>query len=699
MRYGSRELRLSLLAVILILPALATAQPSAISSSTTESTVPRVINYSGVLTDVSGNPLTGVTGVSFFLFKDAQGGAPLWMETQNVQPDQAGHYTATLGSTTRQGLPSDFFVSGEARWLAVQVHGQQEQPRILLVAVPYALKAHDAETIGGLPPSAFMLASPAANQASANNMAPGSTVTLAAAAAITGTGSAGFLPDFTGAATIANSAVFQSGASPTAKIGVNTTAPAAALDVVGASIFRGLFTLPATGTATASTGDKSQAMALKASTFSSTTGAAVAQTFQLQAEPSNNNAANAAATLNLLFGQGTNAPVETGFKIGKAGIVTFAPGQTFPGVGTVKSVGLSAPTSDFIVSGAPVTSSGTLTLNWNVVPTNSATANAIVKRDASGGFQSGRITATSDIDFGLVGISNSDPGVGGFSGSGSGVQGNSVSGLGVFSQSSSGSGMEGISDTNVGIVGVSHTTAGILGISEGSQSTTTGFGPDGVVGESLSSLGAGVVAINTDPSGDALLAINQGNSAGPAAFFVGSVTVAGNLSKSSGSFQIDHPLDPSHKYLYHSFVESPDMMNIYNGMIILDANGQAAVTLPDWFESLNQDFRYQLTAVGAPGPNLHVAEKIRNNAFTIAGGQPGMEVSWQVTGVRHDAWANAHRIPVEADKPASEQGSYIHPELFGAPLSQSFATVRHPMVSRGAMLATGTGVSKNLVQP
>src|SRR5215469_5804739 len=166
MKYSSRALRLSLFAVALILPMLATAQQSAVLAATTEGAVPRVINYAGVLTDLSGKPLTGVTGVTFFLFKDAQGGAPLWMETQNVHPDQAGHYTATLGSTTSQGLPSDVFASGEARWLSMQVHGQEEQPRVLLVAVPYALKAHDAETIGGLPPSAFMLASPTASQAS-----------------------------------------------------------------------------------------------------------------------------------------------------------------------------------------------------------------------------------------------------------------------------------------------------------------------------------------------------------------------------------------------------------------------------------------------------------------------------------------------------------------------------------------------------
>jgi hypothetical protein len=120
------------------------------------------------------------------------------------------------------------------------------------------------------------------------------------------------------------------------------------------------------------------------------------------------------------------------------------------------------------------------------------------------------------------------------------------------------------------------------------------------------------------------------------------------------------------------------MMNIYNGNTTLDAKGEASIELPDWFEALNQDFRYQLTALGAPGPNLYVAEEIRGNRFRIAGGSPGMRVSWQVTGVRHDAWANAHRIPTEVQKPSREKGSYLHPQLFGAPAEQSVSRARHP---------------------
>ena len=141
--------------------------------------------------------------------------------------------------------------------------------------------------------------------------------------------------------------------------------------------------------------------------------------------------------------------------------------------------------------------------------------------------------------------------------------------------------------------------------------------------------------------------------------------VAGFIYKYGGGFKIDHPTDPANKYLYHSFVESPDMTNFYNGNVTLDAKSEALVQLPDWFGALNGDFRYQLTAIGAPGPNLYVAQKVSNNRFRIAGGTPGMEVSWQVTGIRQDAYAKAHRIPVEQEKPVAERGKYLHPEELG----------------------------------
>jgi hypothetical protein len=137
--------------------------------------------------------------------------------------------------------------------------------------------------------------------------------------------------------------------------------------------------------------------------------------------------------------------------------------------------------------------------------------------------------------------------------------------------------------------------------------------------------------------------------------FRGNVDINGTLTKDAGAFKIDHPLDPEHKYLSHSFIESPDMMNVYNGNVTLDANGRATVDLPDYFEALNRDFRYQLTAIGAPGPNLYIAEGVTQNRFRIAGGRPYARVSWMVTGVRQDTYANEHRIKVEEEKPAQKE--------------------------------------------
>ena len=145
-----------------------------------------------------------------------------------------------------------------------------------------------------------------------------------------------------------------------------------------------------------------------------------------------------------------------------------------------------------------------------------------------------------------------------------------------------------------------------------------------------------------------------------AGWFIGDVHITGTLSKGGGSFKIDHPLDPANKYLQHSFVESPDMMNVYNGNVQLDASGRAVVELPDWFEALNRDFRYQLTAIGAPGPDLYIAEEIQDNRFVIAGGQPGSKVSWQITGIRQDPWAQKNRIQVETDKTGDEIGTLLH---------------------------------------
>lgn len=147
----------------------------------------------------------------------------------------------------------------------------------------------------------------------------------------------------------------------------------------------------------------------------------------------------------------------------------------------------------------------------------------------------------------------------------------------------------------------------------------------------------------------------------------GDVSITGNLSATgTKNFRIDHPLDPANKYLLHAAVESSEVLNLYSGNVVLDPSGEAVVQLPDWFEVINKDFRYQLTSIGAPGRDLYVAEEVSGGHFKIAGGNPGSKVSWQVSGVRNDAWEKAHPMQVEADKGA-DRGHYLTPELYGAP--------------------------------
>ena len=201
------------------------------SSGSTSSSVPPLVNFNGILADSNAKPLSGTVGVTFYLYQDQQGGAPLWLETQNVQADKTGHYSVALGSASSQGLPASVFASGEARWLGVQVQGHTEQPRVLLMSVPYALKALDAETIGGKPASAFMMA-PASNSKSQSPILPPGT--------ITGSGTADFVPVFTGASTIGNSKIFQTVGGD---VGIGTTTPAAVLDVKGTGDVRDTLTL------------------------------------------------------------------------------------------------------------------------------------------------------------------------------------------------------------------------------------------------------------------------------------------------------------------------------------------------------------------------------------------------------------------------------------------------------------------------
>jgi hypothetical protein len=601
--------------------------PLTVAQTTTEaaSALPRVVRFSGTVKDLDGNSMTGVVGVTFALYSEQTGGATLWLETQNVSADRNGHYVALLGSIKPDGLPTELFTSGQARWVGVQVSGQAEQPRVLLVSAPYAFKAGDAETIGGLPASAFVLANgsqgsgakgasnPVAVSAQKNTASPANPN-------VTGKGVVNYIPMWNTTSDIVDSIIFQKGSA----VGINTTTPAVKLDVNGKSDIRDTLTL---------------------------------------------------------FPKATDSTLAingTAFKIDQTGQVTFITGQTFPGTGsgTVTSVGLGAPSTDFTVSGSPVTTAGTLKFAWNVAPTNSNTANAIVKRDASGNFSAGVITATdanlSDVlsitsaatnplfvstsastgatavygvatsttttgtAFGVEGVtagsSNTSYGVVGFavaaSGTPYGVYGlaNSPTAFGVFGQNAKESATgklisDVISGGGVwGDAGPTFANGGIVGTAD-----------DGYSG----------VFYNDSPSGITTLLVESLNSSslildaeGP----TGSCWVegSGNLS-CSGTKNAVVPLDGGKRSVALSAIESPQNWFEDTGAAEL-VNGTAVVTLDsDFIQTVNSEMDYKVF----PVPNedckgLYVTNKTAKSfeVRELGGGTSSIRFDYRIMALR-----------------------------------------------------------------
>lgn len=471
-----------------------TQESAAVGGPATSTTVPKLVNFSGVLTDTSNRPLTAVSGVTFLLYKDSTGGAPLWMETQNVHPDKTGHYTVTIGASSSRGVPADVFVSGEARWLGVQVTGQPEQARVLLVAVPYALKAADAETVGGLPPSAFVMAAPVSVGGRSLTAAPAAS---GVSPALAGTGTLNFVPLWTpDGNTLGNSAIFQSGTSPTAKVGINMSSPVNALEVQGTTMVHGQFTMPSAGNASASAGKKSYPLDLRASAFNSGTHAAVAQNFQWAAEPAGNNTASPSATLNLLFGSGSTTPAETGLKIASNGIITFAAGQTFGGGGGTIT-GVTAGTD---LKGGGTSGNVTLSLDTAKVP-QLATSNTFTQPQiVNSSNTTGSIQATSP-GTAILGTSTGTgllvPAISGVA-TDSNVNDLTV-GVAGTTNSGRGYGVEGIANSSgIGVYGISTTGIGVIGIGASSQA---GVRDVGVLGFANGSVGTGVHGYAWAPSG------------------------------------------------------------------------------------------------------------------------------------------------------------------------------------------------------
>ena len=827
------------LAALLILGVLnclsAFAQQTA-SLSDASGAVPPLVNFASTLTDINSNPIAGVTGITFLLYKDQEGGSPLWSETQTVTTDEKGHYSVTLGSTSASGLPTNLFVAGESRWLAVQPHGEIEQPRVLLLSVPYALKAGDAATVGGLPASAFMLANSGtvvSKPSSAGSLATTTATEKAATPAnpaVTGKGTLAYIPVWDSASDIINSVIFQKASG----IGISTTAPAASLDVNGKTDIRDTLTLfpnatdnplavsgtvfkvastglvtfvagqtfPGTGKGTItgittaagsglSGGGTTGILSLKVPAAGITNPMLQNSKVTLSASAAGGLSAPGAMTLGGTYtiglkacsanqvlqfngttwicatigGTGTITGVTAGTDLtggGTKGIVTLnldttkvpqlAVANTFTGTEQFNgNVGIgAAPFSNgytpLALGGA--TNFGTwLSLantstgghTWNILSAGSGNAegagnlgitdltgtstiwlegNAKVTSNLTVTGTSAGSTLNADV----LGANAGGPTPGllfGASGSGEGIASNRTIGytkygldfytnytprmsvvqggqvgigtqnpsaqLAVVSSSNSyaaiyvqsadagsGSGQSGADGEDVyggsgdPTSGSSFGGVGVVGYGGGGGNGGTGGifqGGDGTIG------GFGVVGISGNTTG--------GGFDQEAGYFIGDVYATGQIGSGDSVVKMDHPLDPASKYLSHSAVVSSDMKTMYDGTVTTDASGQAVVELPDWFEALNRDFRYQLTVIGQFAQAI-VSTKIANHQFAIRTDKPNVEVSWQITGIRQDAWANAHRTPAELVKPDREKGFYLHPELYGATQEQGIEWARNP---------------------
>jgi hypothetical protein len=657
-------------------------------ATATNAIVPPLVNFSGTLTDVNAKPLTGLVGVTFYLYQDQQGGSPLWLETQNVQPDKTGHYTVLLGSTTSTGLPANLFASNEAHWLGVQVQGQEEQPRVLLVSAPYALKAGDAETVGGLPPSAFVLAG-AINGSGGILTAAGTGSPVSPSAPFLGM--ANYIPVWTGPKNAGDSIMYQANGN---SIGVGTTTPGATLDVNGNAITRGNHTVNGNLAATGVVSGGSYQIGSNLFAWGSATNQNAYLGFA--GNPNSNN------TGQYNTGTGYYALTKNTTGISNTAYGSWALWFNTTGTDNTATGGEALQNN---TAGGLNTANGFTALYSNTEGSaNTAEGISALSSNTTGSYNTA--SGVNALEFNTTGQFNT--GIGDYAGvplDGSNLTGNNNTALGVGADFSTGT------LTNATAIGafaeVAESNAMVLGSINGvngaTSNTSVGIGTTtphaklDVAGNSVETLigdpacGSGFAGLGFVVSGGfnscqnyALIGDSPGNlyvnsSLSGTIYFrnknadlmtidtSGDVHIKGNLSKGGGSFQIDHPLDPANKYLYHSFVESPDMKNIYDGNVVTNRYGVATVTLPNYFEALNRDFRYQLTVIGQFAQAI-VAKEISGNRFAIRTSKPGVKVSWQVTGIRHDAYADAHRIEVEVEKPPQEQGHYLHPELFGAPL-------------------------------
>ena len=725
----SRLIRICLVCFGLLLPLAAQTSPAQTISAEASTTVqvPPLIRLSGTLNLPSAASPSNVVNVTFALYKEETGGTSLWQETQNVEVDAAGHYAVLLGTTQSEGLPIELFTSGQAQWLGVRQQGEPEQTRIMLVSVPFALKAGDAETFGGKPPSAYVAATPLSTSSTSavNSTAAGgggspsmSSTTRSLSSqplGISGRGTPNFVPLWRNFTELVNSVIYQDPNS--GHLGVGTLNASSALEVhstdstaiLGATAGSSKNGVEGLNIATAGLGVGVFGQTASTSGYAifgnaaASTGSTVG-VYGLALSPTGTGVygkASSATGLNAGVSGATSSPdgfgvlgtsnSQTGESAGVDGTANSPNGfgvfgsnasTTGPATGVE---GNSSSTSGVGVYGLASATTGTgFGLEGTTTTPDGSGVYGFVKSAAANGV-TGDNLATTGLSNGVYGLAASSSGNGVF-GLNTDTTGTGSGGAGVWGQSSSpnGFGIVGLNTAGgYGVYGSSATGVGILGVC---VPTGSNICFNGIAGENTSTSGAvnGVWGLTASPEGSAVYMVNTGGGdllfgtetdGGDSTFYVqaagngylaGNLDVGGAITAGTKDFKIDHPLDPANKYLVHASVESSEMMNIYTGNVTTNGEGLATVQLPEWFEALNRDFCYQLTVLGQFAQAI-VSEKVANHQFRIETDKPNVEVSWQLTGVRHDAFANANRLQVEEEKALADRGHYLHPELFGAP--------------------------------
>jgi hypothetical protein len=358
--------------------------------------------------------------------------------------------------------------------------------------------------------------------------------------------------------------------------------------------------------------------------------------------------------------------------------------------------------------------------------TNDGTGFAVYAVGASAALRAARAGSPSnwaDLGTSTAGASGyGDPyGVHGESSGGAAVHGSSSTGFGVLGVSHWGRGAQGESTYDHGVSGVTASSGHAAVLANNNANGTWGCVACGVGGSPYGGYFGGHVGVDgmleilPRPSAieargqvevfshDGVTLTQIGSSGGAAvlasvlgsgnyaqlvhptyaAHLVGAVSVTGNFNVSGGTknFLIDHPLDPENKLLVHAAVESSEVLDMYSGNVVTDAEGRAVVELPEWFEAVNADFRYQLTCIGRFAQAI-IEDEIAGNRFTIRTNLAKVKVSWLVTARRNDAWMRAHPLVVERDKPDAERGFYLTPIEHGQPGERSVERLRHPDATR-----------------